>query len=105
MVLHPTDQHLVAGAQHVTAEARRNQIDRLRCAAREDYLFDRSGVDEALNLAARLLEQGSGTLAQLVHAAVHVRVIVRLLFRDGVYHESAGTAQNAALSRYVSGLP
>ena len=83
MVLEPRDQHLVARVEAL-AEARRDQIDRLRRAAREHDFRGRRGVDEASDLCARALVGRRGALAQLVHAAMHVRVVQALLQRHRV---------------------
>ena len=67
-----------------------------------------SRVDAALtkraHALARVLEHPGGFLAQLVHAAVHVRVVQRFVGVDRV-DDARGRCDEAALSRNTSGLP
>ncbi len=64
----------VAGAEVRQAPRVRDEVDRLGRVADEDDLALRRRVDERASLLARALEGGGRTLAELVDAAVHVRV-------------------------------
>ena len=96
VVLHLGDEHLVALADIRAAERLRDQVDGLGRAAHEDDLARVRRVQELLHLVAGLLVGARRPLAQQVHAAMDVGVVLgvaahhrvddglRLLRRGGV---------------------
>ncbi len=96
MVLHDREHDLVALADVMDTERRRDEIDRLRRVAGEDDLFVRGGVEEGANALARDFEGFGRGIGQIVQAAMHVGVFVlvglgqpldddaRLLRRSGI---------------------
>jgi hypothetical protein len=84
MVLHPSDQHLVTGAEPLSAETRRDQVDGLGCSAREYDLVGARGVDVFAYSFARTLVSRGRPLAELMDAAVNVGVVTALLRGDRV---------------------
>src|SRR5216683_2100771 len=78
------DQHLIAGSDVLPAPRAGHEVDALRRAAREDDLFLAAGIDESLHRAARLLVGRGGDLAQVMHAAMHVRVFLGVVANDAI---------------------
>ena len=76
------DEDLVAGADVRAAPRLRDEVDRLGRAAREDDLLLVARVDEALHRRARLLVRVGGRLAEVVHAAMDVRVLLGVVADD-----------------------
>ena len=77
VVLHLGDEHLVARPQPRPRVRLRHEVDRLGRPAHEHDLARRGGVEEAAHRLARRLVGGGRLLGERVHAAVHVRVVVR----------------------------
>jgi len=86
VVLHYGHYHLVAFRHERFAERCSHEVDALRRAACEDYLFCLRRVDElAHGLACRFVQVG-GTLREIVHATMHIGVGVKILFAHGIEH-------------------
>ena len=75
VVLELRKDDLVAGLQHLAAERRSHEVDRLRCSPDEDDLGRAPGIDKVGDLAARRFERLGRSLAQRVDATVHIRVV------------------------------
>ena len=84
-------------ARESLAEARGDQVDRLGRAAREDDLGRRRGVDEASDFFSRAFVGGRRALAQLMHAAMHVRVVQALLQRHRLVNRRRGLARGGVV--------
>ena len=98
VVLEPGDQHLVA---RLRGAGRSSLATRLidSVVPRVKTISARRGrVDEASHLRARALVGCRRALAELVHAAMDVRVIQALLRRDGLVDRDR-RLRDAALSR------
>ena len=88
MVLHPGDEHLVAGLQGRASPRLGHQVDAIRAAPCEDDLAAVAGVDELLQQHAGALVGPRGTLAQEVRGAVDVRVARQVVVGERVDHGS-----------------
>ena len=90
VVLHPGEQHLVAGTQReVVARPRhraRDKVDRLGRPADEDALPRGVGVDEAGVRRSRSLVQRRRLLREHVQAAVDVGVVVPVVVAHRIDH-------------------
>ena len=75
------------------------RLMRLRRTASEDDLLASRGVDEAADLLARAFVRRGRALAELVHAAMDVRVIHALLVAPSASCTERGRCPDAALSR------
>jgi hypothetical protein len=96
VMLEARDQHLVA-RRKALAEARRDEVDRFRRAAREDDLGKRRRVDEASDFLARALVGGRRPFTELMHAAMDVRVVQALLLRHGLVHRYRRLARRCVI--------
>ncbi len=76
VVLHVGDENLVARPERRAAEAVGDEVDGLRRAAGEDGLAAHERAEEDVDLVAGLLVEVRGALAQVVDAAVDVRVVL-----------------------------
>jgi hypothetical protein len=81
VVLHLGDDDLVARADHAAAVSVHHEVDALGAAAREDALAGLARVDEAPHLLARALVGRRRALAEVVDAAVDVRVLLAQILR------------------------
>src|SRR5215204_720690 len=81
VVLHLGDDYLVALAHELAPVAVHDEVDALRHPAHEDALARLARVDEAAHLLARALVSRGGALAQVVDAAVDVRVLLAQVLR------------------------
>ncbi len=86
MVLERGQDDLVAGPDELPAIAVHHQIDRVGGAAGEDHFAVFARIDETLHLAARLLVGGGRGFRQVMHAAVDVGVLRRLVAHHAVDH-------------------
>ena len=86
VVLHRRDDYLVAFTHESLAERRHHQIDALRRAACEDYLFRLGRVDEAAHRLACCLMKVGGTLREIVHATMHVGIGIEIFVAHGIEH-------------------
>src|SRR5438132_6977439 len=80
------DQHFIAGLDVLPAPRAGHEVDALRRAAGEDDLLLAAGIDESLHRAARLFVGRGGHLAQVMHAAMHVRVFLGVVANDAIDH-------------------
>ena len=85
------------GFEHRAAVALGDQIDGLGRAAHEHDLVARAGVDEGHQPVARPLVERGRLLAQRMHAAVDVGVMVALVVVDGVDHGQRPLGGGAAV--------
>jgi hypothetical protein len=84
VVLHRRDDNLVAGAQKGAAEGGGDEVDGFGGATHEDDLVGPRGIDEAAHpLACRLVEVG-GAVAEEMHAAVGVGVVLQVVAAHGL---------------------
>jgi hypothetical protein len=85
-MLQRRNQDLVARLEPRPDVTLRDQVDRLGRAADVDDLLGRTCVDEAADRLACSLVRVGGALAQRVHAAVDVGVVVLVVVVDGLDH-------------------
>ena len=76
VVFQMSDQDFIAGPQQRPRIALRHQVDRFGGSAQEDDFVARARVDEARQAISRALVQGRGFLAQGVHAAMNIGVVM-----------------------------
>ena len=86
MMLESRDHHFIVRPYVHAAVRLRHQVDAFGGAAREDDFVRMGGVQEPLDLRPRLLVIIGGALAQLVHAAVNIRILGQVVVGDGVDH-------------------
>src|SRR5262249_2609389 len=79
VMFHLREQNLVPALDILGAPRLRDEIDALGRAAGEDDLVRAGGVDELRPARARRLAGRGGAIAQLMNAAMHVRVIVLVI--------------------------
>ena len=85
MMLHGTDNDLIAFLDHCFAKGEGEEIDTFGCATCEDNLIDRAGIDEGPHfLTAGLMEVG-GLLRKEVHSAVDIGVDIVIFIHHGFY--------------------
>ncbi len=84
MMLEMGDDDPVAGFQQWPRKTLRDQIDRLCRAACKDDLAPAPRIDKADDVIAGAFVGLCRTVAQGMHATVHVRMIVALVFGDRV---------------------
>jgi hypothetical protein len=84
VVLHPGDEHFVAGFQIRAPPALSDEIDAFRTALGEHDLASIGGVDEARHGGPSCLVGARRTLAQQVCRPVNVRVVVTIVGLKGV---------------------
>ena len=76
------DEHFIACLEEGPRIALRNQIDRFGGAAYEDDFVTRARIDEPHQAVARPFIEGGRLLAQGMHTAVNVGVVVALIVID-----------------------
>ena len=86
VMLERADQDLVPGAKALAAVGLRDEVDALGRTTDEYDLARRAGVDEAPYALACTLVGRGGCLAERMHAAVHVRMRMRLVLLDCPQH-------------------
>ncbi len=79
MVLHLRQQDGVAGPEIGRAPGVGHEVDRLRRAAGPDDLVGAARIEKACHARPGALVGGGGPVAQLVEAAVHVRVVAAVI--------------------------
>ena len=84
VVLEMGDEHLIAGLEQGPRIALRDQIDRFGRAAHEDDLVARARIDEPHQPVARPLIQRRRLLAQGMHAAMNVGVVMAFVVIDRI---------------------
>src|SRR5581483_4561998 len=109
VMLNRGDEDLITPAEILPAPGLRDEVDAFRRPPREDDFLLALRVQEALDRRARAFIGGSGDLAEVVHAAMHIRVLfavvarqtidhlLRLLRRSGVVEIDELAAADAAL--------
>ena len=86
VVLHRRDEHFVAGPDAAAPEGVRHEIDALGAVAREDDLARARSVEERGDFLPRALVGLARHGTELVHATMHVGVVVGVVVRDRVNH-------------------
>ena len=86
VVLERGQDDFVAGADELAAIAVHHEVDRVRGAAGEDHFAVFARVDEALQLAPRFLVFGGRGFGQIMHPAMNVGVLRRLVAHQAVDH-------------------
>src|SRR3954451_20100622 len=86
MMLDGGDDDFVAGADVFAAPRLRDEIDPFRRAAREDDFFFIARVDELLHRSARFFVRVGGGLAEVMHAAMDVRILLGVVADDPIDH-------------------
>ena len=86
MMLHLSDDHLIASLHLRFAERLCHQVDGLRGASCKDNLLDLRGIDELAYFFACSLMQVSGLLGEVVHTTMHVGIHIEVLIAHGVEH-------------------
>ena len=80
------DQHFIAGTDVDETVRLRDEVDRFGRAAREDDFFFIARVDESLHRRARAFVCRGGDFAEIVHAAMDVRIFLRVIANDPIDH-------------------
>src|SRR3954454_5926688 len=80
------DDDFVAGADVLPAPRLRDEIDALSRAAREDDFLFIARVDEALHGRARFFVRVGRGLAEVMHAAMNVRILLGVVADDAIDH-------------------
>ena len=75
-MLQMRDDDLVAGANVLAPEGRRDEVDRFRRAARENDVFDRPRIEETCDFGSRAFVGVRRACCEFVSRAVNVRVLV-----------------------------
>ena len=88
MVLHGGDDDFIPGLNVFSAVASGDKIDRVGRSARVDDLAAVGGPEKSLHFAAGILVIVGRPLAQLVHAAVHIRAVLLIKPSHGVDHNA-----------------
>jgi len=88
VVLHLGQQDLVSCLEIGSPPACGDQVDALGAAANEDDLLVALGVEELSDSPPRLLEGRRRALAQRVHAAVHVAVVLGIVAGNAFDHST-----------------
>ena len=86
MVLHDREHDLVALLQSLAAEGVGDEIDRLGGVAGEDDLFRPSGIEERTHLLARAFVGLGRGIGEVMQAAMHIGVFVRVGVLDAIEH-------------------
>ena len=84
VVLHAGDDDLISGLEELAAVAAGDQVQPLGRASHVDDLRDVGRVDEPADCLTTGFVVVGGPLAQGVHAAVHVGIVVQVVVADGV---------------------
>src|SRR5262245_1281764 len=84
VVLHVRDDDLIAGTDVGTAKGLGYEVDSFGCAAREDNFLRLRRVEKALYLGPSFLVFAGGKLAEEMHGAMNVRVVMLVEAADGV---------------------
>ena len=84
VMLHPRDQHLIAGLEHRPAPGLGDEIDALGAALRQHDFPAVRGVDEVLEQRARPFVRTRSALAQEVRGPVDVGVVVGVVIVQGI---------------------
>ena len=86
VVLHPGDEHFVTGPEPGLAQTGGDEIDRFgRSPGKDDFVGPRR-IDVFAHLVPGAFVGVRGTLAQLVHAPVHVGMVALLVGNHGIDH-------------------
>ena len=88
VMLHGGDHDFVAGLNVFSTVASGDKIDRVGRSARVDDLAAVGRPEESLHLPAGILVVVGRPLAQLMHAAVHIRAVLVIKLSNGVDHDS-----------------
>ena len=91
------DQHFIAVLQQRAGEALRDQIDSLGRAAHEQHLVARAGVDIAHHAIPCALVQCGSLLAQRMHSAVNVGVMMPLIVIHSFDHGQRALRRRAVV--------
>ena len=84
MVLHLSNQHLIASLHLRFAERGGYQIDGFCSATRKDNLLYLTGIDKAAHLLTGGFVQVGSLLTEVVYAAMHVGVDVEVLVAHSI---------------------
>ena len=84
VVLHPRDDHLVSGVEVFAPVTAGYQVQTLGRAPDVDHLIGRRSVDEPPHGLSTGLIVVRGSLAERMHAAVHVGIVLEVVIADGV---------------------
>ena len=86
-MLHLRDYYLITFPDELAAIAVCYQVDALSRAAREDDLLWFGGIDETLDLDASAFILARRELAEIIHAAMDVRVLLCIVALESINHD------------------